>query len=103
MKTGYKIAIGVVAGIGIGFLGFKIIMNKRKNDANDRATPDVQQELLIDQVLVVLKKENTEANRNIYRNKTIEELQSIIDNYEGEIDLSAYGYGDYGDEEGSYY
>jgi hypothetical protein len=94
MKTGYKVAIGVVAGIGIGFLGFKIIMNKRKSDANERATIDVQKELLIDQVLILYKKENNESNRNFYASKTIEELQSLIDTQDEDITIDLYG--DYG-------
>ena len=94
MKVGYKIAIGVTTGILVGIAGYKIIINKRKNDANERATPDVQKELLIDQILVLLNKQNTESNRNLYRSKDINELQSIIDTYEEPIDLSAY-YGEY--------
>lgn len=107
MKTGYKIAIGVVSGVAVGFVTYKIIYNHRLKTSGERFTPELQKEALIDNLFILKNIDNTEANRTLYRAKSIKELQDLVNtitepapegsygDYTTENMIGGYTFGDY--------
>lgn len=79
MKLVYKIAIGTAVGFAAGYGVWRVIYNHRLKNAE--ANKNQQKEILIQQILIFENLPDTEANRNLYRGKTIEELNDYIKNH----------------------
>jgi hypothetical protein len=81
MTKGKRIAIIIGSGVAIGYVAYRLIINNKIKAANNNATPEVQKELLIQDILILKKLPDTEENRRPYRNMTVEQINAEILSY----------------------